>query len=605
MKKWVYLLTILLLLPTVTATITLEGPTNTIYNVGDKAHITGYITETKDTFGLFKIDLNCEGTVQLLTKLISLKKNQKEQFAEDLPLPFYMGGTCTFKASLAVNNAIIDEATSKTFTISKELKGTFTTDKTNLQLGESFTTKGTIYRLDGTNINGQATIFLNQDNITYGVETVAIDNGAFTYEKTTKALPAGTYTLLITARDTLGNEATFTLPTLTIANELTITLDNNNQHNKPGTKLSIGGTVKTKDKPVNSGSISWTFEDIVGETTITSGTFDFSVTLPTTATTGEHILTITAKDEFGNTGETTLTYIIDAQPTDLTLLVEEGTFAPQEIITVTATVHDQAGILYEEDITLTVKDAEGTTVFTDVLTSGTSKELQLPVFATPGTWNIKAETNTFTTKKTFNVKTYKQLDYKLEGNSLIVTNIGNVPYKEPVKITMQGFERPVNVVRNLNLEVNESETIDLGEGTPTGAYSVSVGEKTFANVPITGHEKKDYSWAYYVILALLVFTLVYFFMLRSTGQPERKKEYDYSNEDLQEKVNLDLARTAHEQTQRHLARKHMDNTPILGKDVRLDKFTFHSHGSRTIFGRRREEQKKRQDDQSGFSGMFD
>ena len=58
MKKGVYLFLLLILLPTVSATITIEGPTNSLYNIGDKAHVTGYITATKDTFGLFKIDLN-------------------------------------------------------------------------------------------------------------------------------------------------------------------------------------------------------------------------------------------------------------------------------------------------------------------------------------------------------------------------------------------------------------------------------------------------------------------------------------------------------------------------------------------------------------------
>jgi len=204
------------------------------------------------------------------------------------------------------------------------------------------------------------------------------------------------------------------------------------------------------------------------------------------------------------------------------------------------------------------------------------------------------------------VKEVKELDYKLEGNVLTVTNIGNVKYDEPVKITMQGFDRPVNIVRNIDLDVNESVTVNLGEGNPTGAYSVAVGDKVFNDVKVEGFARKDYSWVYYVILGVLIFGLIYFFMLRSSGAPaaqKQRRDEPELDDDMQERLQKDIEQHRLQRQKQHIGRRRVGDAPVLGQE-HIRKFD--SHGRETLWGQKRETMRKQKDESSGdfFGGMF-
>ena len=125
MKKRLLVLLFLLLIPSVDALISLEGPDRQVYNLGDKVVVKGYLTEEEDFYGLFNLFFDCENDLQVLVRFISLKKNEKEEFSENLPVPFFLGSECSVKATLVVNNTVIEEVKSPLFKISKELKGKF------------------------------------------------------------------------------------------------------------------------------------------------------------------------------------------------------------------------------------------------------------------------------------------------------------------------------------------------------------------------------------------------------------------------------------------------------------------------------------------------
>ncbi|HLD12503.1 MAG TPA: hypothetical protein VJB87_02805, partial [Candidatus Nanoarchaeia archaeon] len=339
--------------------------------------------------------------------------------------------------------------------------------------------------------------------------------------------------------------------------------------------------------------------------------------LPQQIATGEHTLTITAKDTYGNIGTTTGTYTVDAVPTTLHFLLQEGTFAPEKEITYEAKILDQGEDLYKEDISITITDAKGNKLHQDTITSGTQQSYTLPKQAPPGNWKILAKSSIDEQEQNFYVKEIKTLDYQLQGNSLTITNTGNVPYKEPLKVTLEGFDRPVNIVRNINLDVGESDTINLASGTPTGAYTVNVGEKTFNDVNIEGQEKKDYSWVYYVILGLFVFVLLFIIMTKKITpimNTTRKSYHAHDDHDhnefidplLQEQLQRDLTRNRYQPAPRRTRTEHY---PTLQTE---DLNRFHSHGETTIFRKRREEKKQAAEtnthnppSNNTFGGMFD
>ena len=605
MQKSVLWVVFFLLIPAAEAALSLEGPANTLYNLGDQITLNGFITPSQDQLGLFKIDLRCQGDTQLFAKLMRLKKDQRVSFSETLPLPFYVEGDCTFHATFTAGNTIIEEATSRTFQMSKELKGTFSWDKTQAQLGETVTLQGDVYHLDGTGVSGTASLFFKQGETSYAADTALIEDGHFVYHWNTEAYPPGTYAATIDAHDVLGNVQTFTTESVTLLGDLVLEITADALHVLPGEELAFEGKVTTRSgAPVETGTVSWTFADIAYESSIKKGFFRYTIEIPPSFPTGEVTLALTAVDLFGNAGSASLSFVVDAVPTDLIFIVPEGEFKPEEVFSVEAKVVDQAGALVAEDITLDISNPNGKRIFQEVLASGIAKELTLPVFALPGDWKLKVMSKDFSVTKNLYVKEVKELAYFLEGDVLTIHNIGNVPYHEPVKVALQGFDRPVNTVQQVDLAVDERMTVNLGEGIITGAYSVAVGDQVFEDVQVEGFEKKDYSWVYYLILGVLIFSLVYFFMLRDSRSSSRARKPDEDPSfdiNLQKRVQRDVEQHTLQQRSQQMGRKYVGDTPVLGKE---NTHGLDSHGSETLWSRKRE-QTKRSDTQSKFGGMFD
>ena len=71
MKLWWLFIITLLILPGVSAIINVDGPSRDVFNLGDKIDIKGYVLETSDTSGLFKLILSCKTSLPLVTKAVS------------------------------------------------------------------------------------------------------------------------------------------------------------------------------------------------------------------------------------------------------------------------------------------------------------------------------------------------------------------------------------------------------------------------------------------------------------------------------------------------------------------------------------------------------
>ena len=125
MRQSIFILILLILIPAVSATINIEGPGRSVYNLGDEISVKGYILRDEDMFGFLRISLDCENDVPILTRSISLEKDTKRDFSENFIIPFFIPGDCTLKVSLESAGSIIEQAKSNEFIISKELEGNF------------------------------------------------------------------------------------------------------------------------------------------------------------------------------------------------------------------------------------------------------------------------------------------------------------------------------------------------------------------------------------------------------------------------------------------------------------------------------------------------
>lgn len=595
MKKYVLTALILLLLPVAEATVTISGVSKDAYNVGDKIGVSGYVSVTSKTFGFLSIDLDCQQDMKLFVKLINLKSNEREDFEQELPLPFYIEGPCRIKSSLIVNNTISEEASSKEFVISRELKGTFELDKNEVQLGETVTLKGDIFRLDGNGIDGFATIYFIKNDTNYVVDSLEVKQGEFSYSRNTKDQPGGKYNIIVDVFDNQGNQKNFTIDNLTLIDELKISVELNALHVAPGKEVSFSGVAKNiLNEDVGEGEVIWELNGNSYASPIKNGKFSEKIEIPKNFKTGDYIMTFSAVDSFGNAANASSKFTVDAVPTSLVAGVDKQEYNPEEQITVTAGVYDQANDIVSGEIGIEILNTGGAKVYSGVVESGGNLKVNLDKYAVPGSWRVRSFTSGLEDKKTFNVNEIKKLDFALNGSTLYVKNIGNVLYNEPFMVKLSDFGgNNVNVVRNVNLGVDEQTSFNLGVGIPTGAYSVQIGNLVYDDVQIQGVRERTYEWVYYILVAMAVFTMIYLVMAKSSGLYKKRKFGRPSDDDYYKPVEPDegMKERIRRDMERNMIRKEPERRADTTPTVPKKDFRVGSYSGETIFGNKRRERR--------------
>ena len=122
--------------------------------------------------------------------------------------------------------------------------------------------------------------------------------------------------------------------------------------------------------------------------------------------------------------------------------------------------------------------------------SGEIINYNLPNDAWRGLWEIIANYNDIEQKEYFGVLELEKADIKLEGQLLIIKNIGNVPYKKLITISIGDNKETWKGNALVPLDVGESKKIKL---TGNGSYDIRVNDGTqeddlvFESVALTGN----------------------------------------------------------------------------------------------------------------------
>src|SRR3989344_1265664 len=234
MKKSVILLFVFLLLSfsLVKAEIILSDASSK-YNLGDIAVVEGYVTSSNDLRNVLRIYLDCESSLQISAKMISVKANEKYSFKDDINL-FGGKGICSFRATF---NG--ESKKSNDFEITDELKGSTFVNDNGFKLGEVFELTGDVLTISSNKFNGIGIISFNRNDDSYLIDTFDILGGEIKYGVTLEKLPADTYTVKLEAFDFFGNQETFDLENIVITDKLPATLNLDKNEYLPGDKITV------------------------------------------------------------------------------------------------------------------------------------------------------------------------------------------------------------------------------------------------------------------------------------------------------------------------------------------------------------------------------
>ncbi|MCA9488106.1 MAG: hypothetical protein KC516_04050 [Nanoarchaeota archaeon] len=240
----------------------------------------------------------------------------------------------------------------------------------------------------------------------------------------------------------------------------------------------VNGIIETEIVKGNDSQI--TITKIVEE-----GHFQISLEVPQKNPAGENKIIFKVYDETSgektkNTGIIEKIITIKPIPVNLELFLDNKALGPGERITGKAILHDQTGENMEAIAYLIIKDSQKKTIFKEEIFTGQEFEYIINESQLPEEWEISVLSEELKAKSMFNILEVEKIQTKIINNSLIVKNIGNIPYVKPINVKIG--EKEIELA--LNLEVGQEEKYFLT--APDGEYLVEA-EGVSQKVGLTGN----------------------------------------------------------------------------------------------------------------------
>jgi len=537
------LLTILILLPTVAASVSVTGPSESKYNIGDNIDISGYVFQDEELTGFLQLTVICDNS-SYPRQLIPIKINAGEQKTftnlgvPDVTVTSSMVGSCYLRAQVLVAGIPVEEDSSSSFTVSKELNGLFDLDKTKIQMGDSFQLSGTVSQIDGEKVTGSAEVYFQNSDAEYLIDLISVYGGTISFTYDSSNTYPGQYNLNLVIRDSYGNEQRFdTVETFEIIDEISVFVDTEEDTVLPGSTLQIFGTVMDIDlNPVDQATVEINLDnEELYSTSLSNGAYSHTLEISQTISSGEHDVTVYVEDTNGNKGSATTKLTVTAVPTVLENDLYNTTYNPLDSFEFTVLMYDQAEEVMDGRLIIEIKDSTGALISEKEVDSGDDLLFEIPQFATPGAWTIKSYIDVeeggveVIDQDEIIINEVENIEMWVEGEFLYVRNAGNIRYKDDLQLLVSSSGYDYTITKKKSIGVNETTVINLADEVPTGTYSVTLptGNKVLEVDGIAienGTSRYKLTWLYIVLAVLFVGGLSYLVYTKVGGKKKKKKD---------------------------------------------------------------------------------
>jgi hypothetical protein len=133
---------------------------------------------------------------------------------------------------------------------------------------------------------------------------------------------------------------------------------------------------------------------------------------------------------------------------------------------------DQTGMPIKDELSIKITDEKEGSVFEKIMQSDYTQTFKIPTNLTAGYYQIEVSSGNTSKIKTLYVNEKAIVNFELKNNTLVITNIGNIPYNKDVEIELNGNP----FIKRLNLDLLETEEFKL-----TGSneeYNVKISDGT-------------------------------------------------------------------------------------------------------------------------------
>lgn len=357
----------------------------------------------------------------------------------------------------------------------------------NVQLGDSFNINGNNIEHNDIDFTGNAMIKFYGPLGDYTLLTQIID-GKFTQSTSfcdaNCMFPgqAGNYSIGVSLLDVgLVTLEEFTLPDLLIVNnKLNLILNLDEVQIDPGETIKLAGSAQryVDSKIFENGEIIILFDEVEYKTLISNDKFVYEFITNTDISSGYHDLDVYFTDENGNFGEESIQFFVVGIPQLLNVNFDKEFYLPGEVVQIMPSLVDQAGKGIEGEIELKLYDGEGRRQIKNVFSSNDGFDYPLENSAVPGEWKVSVKSDGLKIDRYFNVETVEKLGLVLNGQELIITNIGNIMYSDSLSLQDENgaiVEKRTGLGPGENMSIILYTIFDEGQQT----FSVLNNNKNF------------------------------------------------------------------------------------------------------------------------------
>jgi hypothetical protein len=197
---------------------------------------------------------------------------------------------------------------------------------------------------------------------------------------------------------------------------------------------------------------------------------------------------------------------------------DKTSVVPGEEIAFVPTLFDMANDEIKDKILVKITSVDQRTYFEGYVESGLNHTIKTEKDYLPGYASIKLQSEEIIVKKSFEIKELKKINTEIINKTLVITNVGNVPYNGLIEVSIGNS----TLLEEVNLALGERKEFYLS--APEGVYEISVKDDNdifqHSGISLTGSAinvnevgKKIFSsypiaWTF-IILVLILFSYIF------------------------------------------------------------------------------------------------
>ena len=321
-----------------------------------------------------------------------------------------------------------------------------------------------------------------------------------------------------------------------ISDSLSITGSLTKKEFAPKESVSVTGKVIRETGENSNGFIDASLltdninQNITQLGTVNLGIFSVNLSLPSDLKAGNYILRLRAfeKNSDGiitNNGFADYNISIRQVPTNLEIMIDNKYVMPGSSAKVKAILHDQTGEPINAVVFITIKDQNNKILEQREIQTNEFLEYPIRTNEPPAEWKVFAVSNQLTAEDGFQIKVNENVDIQVVNKTILITNIGNVPYNRTVLVKVG--ETSLNIPVMLSLGKSKKYVLSA----PDGEYKVDVktenGDEISNVISLTGGaiDVREISGGHYTILAWILMILILGFVAFTIFRKIYKKPF--------------------------------------------------------------------------------